>query len=334
MRTERQGTDRRRFLCISAAAAGLALMPRRAAAAATLHRWDGTALGADASLRLVHPDAGTARRLIDLCLAEVARLEAVFSLYRADSALVRLNRDGRLDDPPADLVRLLGEAGAYARASGGAFDATVQPLWRLYAEHFARDGADPAGPPASAVAAARALVDHSAVQVATDRVRFAHRGMAVTLNGIAQGYITDRVTEILRRAGMTDVLVDMGEIRASGRRPDGRPWQIGLRAPVGGGIGTTLALVDRSVATSGAEGTRFDPAGRFSHLLDPASGRAAPRWTQVTVLAPTATQADALSTALSLLDEPQARRLVDAMPGVGARLTAADGGCLSLGAAA
>lgn len=323
---------RRRFLAISAAAAGAALMPGvLRAAAAEPHVWRGAALGADAQIRLHHPDRAEADRLIRLCLDEVARLEKVFSLYRADSALARLNREGELRDPPGDLVRLLEEAVAWGRRSEGAFDVTVQPLWQLYAGHFARPGADPAGPPTAAVEAARRLVDYRDLRVSAERISFARRGMAVTLNGIAQGYVTDRVAERLRAEGMTRVLVDLGEIRALDGHPDGRPWSVGLEDPLRGGPGATLAVENRAVATSGGYGTRFDAAGRFTHLFDPASGRSAAGWAAVTVLAPDATTADALSTALSVVAEDRAAGLLRGHPDAGARLTRPDGGVLTLG---
>ncbi|KAA0684876.1 FAD:protein FMN transferase [Azospirillum brasilense] len=325
-------TTRRRFLGIAAVAAGLALLPGGLRAAGVpVRTWRGVALGADSVIQLAHPDPAEADRLIALCLEEVARLERVFSLYRTDSALVRLNRDGVLDAPPADLVRLLSEAAAFSRRTDGAFDPTVQPLWQLYAGHFARPGADPAGPPAAVLRAARELVDHRKLRIEPGRVSFAGRGMAVTLNGIAQGYVTDRVSERLRAEGMTDVLVDLGEIRALGHHPSGRPWSVGLADPlVEGRNAGTLEIADRAVATSGGYGTPFDPAGRFTHLFDPATGGCAREWLAVTVLAPDATTADALSTALSVAPEARAAVLLDRFPGTAARLTRRDGSVLAL----
>lgn len=325
-------TTRRRFLGIAAAAAGLALLPGGLRAAGVpVRTWRGVALGADSVIQLAHPDPAEADRLIALCLEEVARLERVFSLYRTDSALVRLNRDGVLDAPPADLVRLLSEAVAFSRRTDGAFDPTVQPLWQLYAGHFARPGADPAGPPEAVLRAARNLVDHRKLRVEPGRVAFAARGMAVTLNGIAQGYVTDRVSERLRAEGMTDVLVDLGEIRALGHHPSGRPWSVGLADPLMDGRNAgTLEIADRAVATSGGYGTPFDPAGRFTHLFDPATGGCAREWLAVTVLAPDATTADALSTALSVAPEARAAVLLDRFPGTAARLTRRDGSVLAL----
>ncbi|MFQ5467170.1 MAG: FAD:protein FMN transferase, partial [Kiloniellaceae bacterium] len=110
-------------------------------AARRVYRWRGIALGAPATIAIHHRDEAEARRLIALSRAEIARLEAVFSLYLPSSALARLNGDGRLDAPPLDLVTLLGAVRAWSARTGGAFDATVQPLWHLYAAHFSVPGA-------------------------------------------------------------------------------------------------------------------------------------------------------------------------------------------------
>jgi thiamine biosynthesis lipoprotein len=302
--------SRRRFIGVSAAAAGMALLPivpRRSsadtgAASPYLRVWQGIALGADAVLQIHHPDPAEADRLIARSVAELRRLERVFSLYRDDSAISTLNRRGVLEDPPTDFVRLLGESQQFSRLTGGAFDPTVQPLWRLYADHFARPDADPAGPSESARAAAVALVDHRRVEVEENAIRFGQPGMALTLNGIAQGYITDRVAELLLNSGVERALVDMGESRVLGDRPDGGAWRIGIQDPVvPDGIAETIELSNAAISTSGGYGTEFDPAGRFNHIFDPKTGFTSNLYLGVSVIAPQATMADAMSTAFSLL---------------------------------
>ncbi len=318
---------RRRFIAIAAAVAGLPLAALPAGAAqAPLHRWSGIALGAKAEIALHDPDAARARRLIAACVAEIDRLEDVFSLYRPESAICRLNRAGRLAAPPLELVALLAEARAYAERTDGAFDVTVQPLWRLYAAHFARAGADARGPGEAALARVRALVDHRALEIDAAEVRFARPGMAITLNGIAQGFITDRVAALLRDAGMTDVLLDIGECRALGRHPDGRPWRIGLRrAAEPESVARTIALADGAVATSAGSASPFEPSGRWHHLFDPATGRPAQAAGQVSVIAPSATMADALSTALAVSLPARVAAIAARFPGIDVLSDAAAG---------
>ena len=293
---------RRRFVAIAAAAAGLPFAALRAGAeTAYLHRWSGIALGAAAEIVLYDSDATRARRLIARCVEEIDRLEDVFSLYRPESAIRRLNRDGRLAAPPLELVALLAEARSYSERTDGIFDVTVQPLWHLYTAHFAHPGADPRGPAEAAHVRAKALVDYRAVEIEPTEVRFARPGMAVTLNGIAQGYITDRVATLLQEAGMGDVLLDIGEVRALGRHPDGRPWRVGIRlAAEPETVARTVTITDRAVATSAGIASVFEPSGRHHHLFDPATGRPAQAAGQVSVIAPRATVADALSTALAV----------------------------------
>lgn len=282
---------RRRALGLLAAAAGLPLALRANRATAEVVAWRGRALGAPATLILHHPDRAAAERLVAACVAELDRLEGVLSLYRADSALSALNRAGALAAPPPELVAILAECRRFHAATGGAFDPTVQPLWRLYARHF-QSGGGPEGPALAAIAEARALVGLDAVRASPGRIAFARPGMALTLNGVAQGWITDRIVDRLRAAGVTSTLVDMGEIRGLGG-----PWRVGVE-----GADATRALTDGAIATSAPQGFAFDPAGRFTHIIDPRSGATPARWSRITVAAPTAAEADALSTGLALAE--------------------------------
>ncbi|MBP7242846.1 FAD:protein FMN transferase [Amaricoccus sp.] len=290
---------RRRALGLVAAAAGLPLVLRATRGSAEVVTWRGRALGAPATLVLHHPDRREAERLVAACVAELERLEGVFSLYRADSALSVLNRDGALAAPPAELVAILGDCRGFHARTAGAFDPTVQPLWLLYARHF-QSGGGAEGPAVAALDEARGKVGLDAVLASRERIAFARRGMALTLNGVAQGWITDRIVDRLRAAGVTSTLVDMGEIRGLGG-----PWPVGI---VGASAG--VDLTDRAIATSAPLGFAFDPARRFTHIIDPRSGATPARYARVTVIAPTAAEADALSTGLAIADD------VPAAPGV------------------
>jgi thiamine biosynthesis lipoprotein len=323
---------RRRLITIAAAAAGTALAGRTARADDAV-RWHGSALGAQVSLEIHHPDRARAERLVRQSLAEVRRLEGLFSLYQPHSAICTLNRTGALAAPDPDMVALLRAALAFSKLTGGAFDPTVQPLWQLHAAHFSSPSADPDGPPADMLAAALAKVGHDGVLVSADRIALVRPGAGLTLNGIAQGYATDRVADMLRGAGLSTTLVDMGEVRALGARPDGAPWQVGLAdADQPDRLGATVAIVDRAVATTAGAGFRFDRAGRFTHLFDPRTGRSPARYHSVSVIAPTATEADALSTAFSLLPPESVGALVAARQNLQARLVVGQGETLVYGA--
>jgi thiamine biosynthesis lipoprotein len=289
------GVCRRRFLKITASACGVLVagLPATAGAAA-LTQWRGVALGAGASITLRHRDAD---RIISACRAEIDRLEDIFSLYRPGSALSHLNAAGRLDDPPFEMLELLGLCGAIHAATAGLFDPTIQPLWAVYAESHAQGVA----PTPSAIDAALSSVGWDGVRVTANRVGFVRDGMALTLTGIAQGYIADRVANLLRAEGLTDVLVNTGEFHALGGHPDGGGWPVmldeGLERPAG-----PVELRDMAVASSAPLGTIFDREGRIGHILHPVTGvPATSRWRLVSVVARTAALADGLTTAMCLM---------------------------------
>jgi thiamine biosynthesis lipoprotein len=296
--------SRRRFIRI-ATAATLAQLAGPAAGVRGEGRfaaWRGLTMGTLTRIEIRDPDRARAARILAAAAQEIARLEKLFTLYQADSALVRLNRDGRLADPPFDLVRLLAEACAFSARTGGAFDVTVQPLWQAYAKHFFAPGADPAGPPASVIRRASDLVGYRALEVEPGGIRLARPGMGLTLNGIAPGYMTDRIVELLKNEGLEHALVDLGEIRVLGARSERESWRAGIRDPFDGQrVAMEVPLADQALATSGGYGFRFDRDGCFHHIFDPRSGGCPHGYASVSVLAPTATAADALSTACYLM---------------------------------
>lgn len=279
---------RRRFLVTaSLAALGLAL---GAAPATRAFTWRGRVFGAEAAIVLRGDDPARARSAIRAALREIARVERAASLQRADSELARLNRAGVLANPSPTLAQLLALSDALNAATEGAFDPSVQPLFAALAGN-----GDAAG--------ALGRVGWHRVSLSAGEVRLAP-GMALTLNGIAQGWAADRVAEALAARDFQDVMIDTGELRASGdAEMRGAGWPVRLD-------GSTLWLSGRALATSEPLGTVLDRAGRIGHILDPRRGAVPARWRKLAVSAPEAALADGLSTALCLLDEAaQARAL-------------------------
>lgn len=277
-------TNRRRFLMIAAAA-----IATGGTARATPFVWQGSALGARATIRLTHPDAAgiTSRAAL-----EIERLENIFSLYRTDSALSQLNATGKIDAPPFELLECLSLSGSVHAATSGRFDPTVQRLWQAHAE------AAVANRPISAEErkSALSLTGWSGVTLSDSAISL-RPGMALTLNGIAQGYIADRIATLLAAEGLTDILIDTGELRAIGGRSDGTPWPVTLSPS-----GLRIGLATRALATSSPLGTLLDANGKIGHIIDPSSGTpAAATWQAVSVSAPSAALADALSTAACLM---------------------------------
>jgi len=326
----RPKVNRRRFMRIVAATAswGLASAGSRAfAAEPAAATWRGIAMGNLASIEIRHSDPVRSNALLAAAIEEQQRLESIFSLYWPQSALSVLNRDGILRDPPFDLVRVLTEAQRFGDLSQGRFDVTVQPLWTLYANHFAHPDSDPNGPAANLVRRAAALVDYRAVAVDAEQIRFERPGMQVTLNGIAQGYITDRISDLFRNEGLDHALVDLGEIFAVGARDGALPWTAGIENPMRRDVHLAdVSLVDKALATSGGYGFKFDPAGRFHHIFDPASGASPHRYASVSVVAGNATAADALATAANLLPPDALERMLRETGAERALIVDAEGG--------
>lgn len=289
---------------IGALAAGPAL---RGIAATREYTWRGVALGADARLTLCHSDEAVARTAIAACLDEVERLEREFSLYREASALSLLNREGALEKPSMDMIAVLKAGRRLSELTDGAFDYTLQPLWRA----IAAKGERPLS--GAKLSAALDLVDYRKVTISPASVRLGG-DQQITLNGIAQGYITDRVTEILHELGWRDVLVGLGEVRASGRRADGAPWKIVVDNGAGGASQNSpkVALQTGAIAVSSGAGLYLDVDRRHNHLIDPRNGTSPAGDVSIAVHASSAMLADGLSTALGLVPLSQWTRILRA----------------------
>jgi thiamine biosynthesis lipoprotein len=229
---------------------------------------------------------------------EIARLEGIFSLYQTESELSQLNRAGRLAAPSPELLEVLSLCGALHAASDGLFDPSLQPLWWALAQ----------GQSAAEIAEARRRVGWQKLRYDAAAVELP-RGGALTLNGIAQGAITDRVAALLRARGLRDVLVDMGEIAALGQGPKGA-WAVGVAQP-DGTLVQRLHLTDRALATSAPGALAL--AGGQAHILGPEGQQA--QASLISVSAPSAALADGLSTTLCLTDADAGASILAAFAG-------------------
>ncbi len=298
---------RRRFLAISAAAlagpaAGAAALGAMAQGAAPPIRWQGHAMGAEISLSL-DADISVARPAIRAVRDLIERCEMQFSLYRPQSALSRLNHDGHLSAPAEPFHRLLRLCDDMHRLTNGRFDPSIQPLWSALAQ-----GGD--------ANAARQAIGWRRVRITPAHISLG-RGQALTLNGIAQGFATDLVAQTLRDAGLSRVLVNIGEFHAGGR-----PWTLGISDPVHGLV-AVRNLRNRAIATS-SPGAMHLSAGQ-PHILNP-RGADAPLWSTISVEAAEASIADALSTAFCHAPAQEIANMLRMAPGTPEAIcVAADG---------
>src|SRR5437660_10118138 len=221
---------RRRAMRIVAAAAGLPLMiaaVRATAPSAQLFTWQGEVLGAFSELALWHTDAALARRTILKIRGEIARFERIFSLYQPDSEISRLNAAGTLTKPAPELRTLIEEGQRFSVLSDGAFDISVQPLWRLYEAHFWSHSNVVDDIAAHAPEVTRELVDFRRIETGAARIAVARRGMGITLNNLAQGVITDAISDMLRKEGFDSTMVHSGEFRTLRPPAEGHVWRLG-----------------------------------------------------------------------------------------------------------
>lgn len=336
--------SRRKFLLLTAGAGGLAALgsgyrflsraggPVPAApqppgpSGLNLAKRTSHALGTKVTMVVLHEDKAVAEKALDAAFGELTLVDQLLSIYRPDSQVGRLNRDGSFAGPHPYLVEVLKKSTEISELSGGAFDVTVQPLWQLYACEKAAGRV----PDASAVEKARQRVDWRRLEVSQDLVRLKGPDMAVTLNGIAQGFAGDKVLAALRSHGVQHALVDTGEIGALGRKSDGGAWTVGIQHPRRDDAYLGLAKLEGAcLATSGDYVTSFTPDRAHHHIFDPATGHSPAEFSSVTVLAPTGTEADGLSTAIFVLGVAKGFALLERFPGAEALAVRKDGEVLA-----
>jgi len=253
---------------------------------------------------LPEPARSTAKAAIEAQLDTVDRL---MSSWRDDSEIVRFNRvpTGEAMTLSPETRAVLEEALSVNVVSEGAFDVTVAPLVRAWG--FGPGGRMPRLPDDAELRHLRPLVGRGGIRLDTGAGRLwkTRDGVECDLSAIAPGFAADRVAAALERLGHRNALVDVGgEIRALGERAHGQPWRVAVAAPDDGRPSARIELRDGALATSGDYRNFWvdEWGSRHSHVLDPRSGRpVAHDLASVTIVRPTAMEADALATALLVL---------------------------------
>ncbi|MCD7946669.1 MAG: FAD:protein FMN transferase [Oscillospiraceae bacterium] len=249
----------------------------------------------------------------------VSDIDTRMSASSADSELAAVNASSGVAPVAVsdDLYALIQEACDFASYSGGAFDPTVGAVMELWKQ----DGEFAVRPTDAEIEEKRPLVDYRAVVLADGAVFLPTAGMRLDLGGIAKGYACDQALVCLRERGITSALLDFGgNIYAAGTRPNGEPWRIGVTVPLAGESGQSvcaLRVQDYAVVTSGGYQRYFTEDGTtYHHIIDPKTGYPAESGLlSVTILNPSSTQADALSTACFVLGLEDGMRLLEGLEG-------------------
>jgi FAD:protein FMN transferase len=253
----------------------------------------------------------------ELALADafhaIKKIDALMSIYNERSQVFQLNRDGFLLRPDPDLLTVLQAAQKLSALTGGAFDITVQPLW----QQFSRATASHHLPAAADVRQTRALVNWQQLSVTPQRLLLQQPRMAITLNGLAQGYAADLALAAVRARGVEHALLDTGEFIAIGEKAPHRAWNIGVQNPRhADALSAVLPMDRRSVATSGDYASCFTADFAHHHIFDPATGDSPTELASVTVAAPSGLLADGLSTAMLVMGSDKALALAARLPHV------------------
>jgi thiamine biosynthesis lipoprotein len=276
-------------------------------------------------MTLIHPSRDRAQEAMGRAFEEMDRLSRLLNRYDRSTAVGLLNEEGRLGDAPPELREVIARALHHHRLSGGAFDVTVKPVVDLFKERYV--AGQPLDVPRPMLDEALRLVDAGDITLRGEEIRFARPGMGLTLDGIAKGYIVDRVSAQLSRQGIEDHLVNAGgDIRTRGSRADGAPWAVAIEDPEKRGeYPDILRMGDGAVATSGNYEIYFDREKMVHHIVNPRSGGSPSESTSVSVLAGTAVDADALATGVFVLEPEKGMRLVESLSDCGVMIIARNG---------
>jgi thiamine biosynthesis lipoprotein len=264
-------------------------------------------------LKAAHTDASRLHEALDASVKAIRSVEKQMSLFDPDSALCRLNGQGELRKPDAQLLSVLTLAQYVSRRSAGVFDVTMQPLWNLWSLHSQSQTL----PSSKALSQTRSLVNWQAMSVSADVVRLHAKGMGVSLNGIAQGYAADKVRAVLQLHGVQHALIDTGETALLGKSAKGEDWRFAVEPSVASTVAPPVIHPQGlATATSSDAHTAFSADHLHHHILNPHTGDSPMHWATVSVIAPSCALADALTKVLFMCPPQAVERMAKAW-GVG-----------------
>ena len=289
------------------------------------HTLAGRTMGTTYSVKVVTGPFGSIDGLKEKIDRRLDEINRSMSPYRPDSEISRFNRfpQAGVEFPiSADFLAVMKMAERIYAWSDGAWDGTVNPLVDLWG--FGRTGRPGMAPAKEAIAAALADVGFEKIEIRGSGALVKRRPtVTLDLSSIAKGYGVDRVADVVRAAGFTDFLVEIGgEVVASGTRPDGRAWRVGISQPKPEArpdeLHSIVSLKDQAFATSGDYRQFFVQDGvRYSHIIDPKTGYpVASRVVSTSILAGDCTLADGLATAVMVMGVEKGMALIERLDGI------------------
>ena len=255
-------------------------------------------------------DEETAKNAVNAAFTVMERLGSELSHYSKTNRVYELNTQGFVELTP-DLASVIKSSNYFSKISDGTFDVTVQPLVLLWAKM--KDTNTP--PTAGQVRETKRLVDYRNLEFNSTHAWFTKEGMSATFGGIAKGYMVDKGLDELRKHGIRHGLINAGgDIAVFGGKPSELPWSIALKNPRDERDYITLIeLSDGAVATSGDYERYYTEDMSVHHIIDPRTGYSATSLISATVIAESATQADALATAVFVLGPEDGLKLAESL---------------------
>lgn len=279
-------------------------------------------------------DEQKGKEALDQAFAEFKRISNLTNRFpkngenaSVSSDVIRINENAGIKPVrvSTDTLEIVQRSLYYAQLSGGSFDITIGPIMDLWG--FGKN--EQHVPSDEQIQKTLSLVDYRKVIVDPNQgtVYLQKPGMSLDFGGVAKGYATEEAVKVLKGLSIKHAIINAGgNVYALGTKPDGSLWRVGVRDPrVENGLIAVLSVKDTSIVTSGDNERYFEEGGvRYSHLIDPSTGKQARALMQTTVVTESSTDADILNKPLFMLGPQRGMSFAKGLQGVGAIFVSAD----------
>lgn len=269
-------------------------------------------MGTFVAMTAIHSSRDEAEQAIGLAFEEIDRLNGMLTHYENSSSIGQFNGKGKLENAPQEVLDLVAHSLYYNRETGGAFDITVKPLIDLYKSSFAGNRQ----PTEQQIDNTLKLVGSQNLRFQGGILEFGNSDMAITLDGIAKGFIVDKASEVLSANGVINHLINAGgDIRTNGSAEKGKAWTVAVQDPSKRKeYPDIITMKDGAIATSGNYEIYYDKEKLFHHIVDGHTGHSPQLSSSVTVVAPTVMDADALATSVFVMEPKAGIRFIETQP--------------------
>lgn len=256
------------------------------------------------TITLYAKNSTVAEQAFDKAFSEMQKVEDKFSVYKNSTAYT-LNEKGYVN-ADKEFISVLRKAKKYSELTNGSFDITVKPMLDLYEKSFSQKQRPPT---ADEINQTLSKVDYKRVKIENNSVRL--NSTEITLGGIVKGYAIDQAIGVLKENNIDSALVNAGgDLYGYGKKKNNKPWRIAVKEPDNNNFIINRPLENRAVATSGSYERYFNENKSFHHIVNPLTGYSAKKSISATVLAPNATAADALATAVFIMGHDNGMELI------------------------